>query len=62
MAAGSAKEGPPSSEIDRDWLFVLAITIDNLPEGLAVGIGFDGGKATIQKREMAEEEASEFIN
>ncbi len=25
------------------WLFVLAITIHNFPEGLAVGVGFGGG-------------------
>lgn len=37
------REGPQSAEIDRVWLFVLAITIHNLPEGLAVGVGFGGG-------------------
>lgn len=37
------KEGPQSSELDQVWLFVLAITIHNLPEGLAVGVGFGGG-------------------
>ena len=25
------------------WLFVIAITIHNFPEGMAVGIGFGGG-------------------
>jgi ZIP family zinc transporter len=29
--------------LSRIWLFVLAITIHNLPEGLAVGVGFGGG-------------------
>jgi ZIP family zinc transporter len=37
------RQGPASASIDRIWLFVLAITIHNLPEGLAVGVGFAGG-------------------
>ena len=37
------REGPLVAEIDRVWLFVFAITIHNLPEGLAVGVGFGGG-------------------
>ena len=35
-------EGPPS-RLSRIWLFVLAITIHNFPEGLAVGVGFGSG-------------------
>jgi len=35
-------EGPRSS-MRKTWLFVLAITIHNFPEGLAVGVGFGGG-------------------
>jgi len=35
-------EGPPS-KLPRVWLFVLAITIHNFPEGLAVGVSFGGG-------------------
>lgn len=27
----------------RVWLFVIAITLHNLPEGLSVGVGFGGG-------------------
>jgi ZIP family zinc transporter len=38
------REGPaPADSLERIWLFVLAITIHNLPEGLAVGVGFSGG-------------------
>jgi ZIP family zinc transporter len=37
------REGPQTTELDRVWLFVLAITIHNLPEGLAIGVGFGGG-------------------
>jgi ZIP family zinc transporter len=36
------REGP-SSSMRRIWLFVLAITIHNFPEGLAVGVGFGTG-------------------
>ena len=35
-------EGPPS-RLSRVWLFVLAITIHNFPEGLAVGVSFGSG-------------------
>ena len=35
-------EGPPS-RLSRIWLFVLAITIHNFPEGLAVGVSFGSG-------------------
>jgi len=31
--------GPPSVQLKRIWLFVLAITLHNFPEGLAVGSG-----------------------
>jgi ZIP family zinc transporter len=37
------REGPLEPSLQRIWLFVLAITIHNLPEGLAVGVGFGGG-------------------
>jgi ZIP family zinc transporter len=35
-------KGPPI-RLNKLWLFILAITIHNLPEGLAVGVGFAGG-------------------
>jgi len=38
----SGPEGP-SSSLRRTWLFILAITIHNFPEGLAVGVGFGSG-------------------
>jgi len=37
------RQGPSPGELARIWLFVFAITIHNLPEGLAVGVGFGGG-------------------
>ncbi|MBN1956232.1 MAG: ZIP family metal transporter [Anaerolineae bacterium] len=33
------KEGP-SSNLRRAWLLIIAITLHNFPEGLAVGVGF----------------------
>jgi ZIP family zinc transporter len=35
----SGLEGPPS-HLQRVWLLILAMTIHNLPEGLAVGVAF----------------------
>ncbi len=37
------REGASGEELARMWLFVIAITIHNFPEGLAVGVGFGGG-------------------
>jgi ZIP family zinc transporter len=36
------REGPVDRSLRRIWLFVIAITIHNIPEGLAVGVGFSG--------------------
>jgi ZIP family zinc transporter len=36
-------EGPKAESVRKIWLFVIAITLHNAPEGLAVGIGFGGG-------------------
>ena len=33
-------EGPQTGSLRRVWLFIIAITIHNFPEGLAVGVGF----------------------
>lgn len=37
------KEGPDSLRLQRLWLFIIAITLHNFPEGMAVGVGFAGG-------------------
>ena len=37
------REGPDASTLSRIWLFVIAITLHNFPEGMAVGVGFAGG-------------------
>jgi ZIP family zinc transporter len=43
LVAGA--EGPPS-KLPRVWLMVIAITIHNFPEGLAVGVSFGTGNVT----------------
>jgi len=35
--------GPNSERISRVWLFVLAIILHNLPEGMAIGVSFSKG-------------------
>ena len=35
-------EGPSAQRLKRAWLFVFAICLHNLPEGLAIGVGFAG--------------------
>ncbi|CAI9005517.1 Zinc transporter ZupT [compost metagenome] len=36
----SGRRGPEAKRINRVWLFVLAITLHNLPEGMAIGVSF----------------------
>ena len=36
----SGREGPEAVSLRRVWLFIIAITIHNAPEGLAVGVAF----------------------
>jgi len=38
----SGAEGPPS-RLRKIWLFIIAITLHNFPEGLSVGVGFGSG-------------------
>ncbi|PLC54241.1 ZIP family metal transporter [Pollutimonas nitritireducens] len=38
-------EGGHARKLKRVWLFVLAISLHNLPEGLAIGVGFTGPDA-----------------
>ncbi|MEN3186348.1 MAG: ZIP family metal transporter [Atribacterota bacterium] len=39
------QEGP-ASRLRKIWLFVIAITLHNFPEGLAVGVSFGSGNIT----------------
>lgn len=36
-------EGADNTNLKRIWLFILAITLHNFPEGLAVGVNFGSG-------------------
>ncbi|WP_299748853.1 ZIP family metal transporter [uncultured Boseongicola sp.] len=36
----TGREGPQGASLRKIWLFIIAITIHNFPEGLAVGVGF----------------------
>src|SRR5918994_3025056 len=37
------REGGDTSSLQRIWLFVIAITLHNFPEGMAVGVGYGTG-------------------
>jgi len=37
------QEDRPRSDMRGVWLFIIAITLHNMPEGLAVGVGFGSG-------------------
>ncbi|AIR89996.1 ZIP family metal transporter [Pseudomonas cremoricolorata] len=39
--------GPEAARVNRVWLFVLAITLHNLPEGMAIGVSFANGDMNI---------------
>ena len=39
----TGREGPEAAQIKQVWLFVIAITLHNFPEGMAVGVGYGGG-------------------
>ena len=39
----SGPDGADPGSLPKVWLFILAITIHNFPEGMAVGVGFGGG-------------------
>jgi len=39
-------EGADPHNLRRIWLFIIAITLHNFPEGLAVGVGFGGGNVS----------------
>ena len=39
----AGREGPDAGKLARLWLFVIAITLHNFPEGMAVGVGAASG-------------------
>ena len=40
--AGLADPASQASSLKRAWIFVFAVTLHNLPEGLAIGVGYAG--------------------
>lgn len=38
------REGATDATLRRTWLFVIAITLHNLPEGLAIGVAYAGNQ------------------
>lgn len=40
------EEGTKRTNLARIWLFIIAITLHNFPEGLAVGVGFGNGNVS----------------
>ena len=38
------REGQAAQKLRRTWLFVIAIALHNLPEGLAIGVGYAGNE------------------
>lgn len=38
------REGQSAEKMRRTWLFVIAIALHNLPEGLAIGVGYAGNE------------------
>lgn len=39
--------GPECERLNRVWLFVLAIALHNIPEGMAIGVGFASGDMSV---------------
>ena len=38
------REGQSAQKLRRTWLFVIAIALHNVPEGLAIGVGYAGNE------------------
>ena len=45
--ARSGACGPAAERLSRVWLFVFAITLHNLPEGMAIGVSFAQGDLSV---------------
>jgi hypothetical protein len=44
------REGADAKQLRRTWLFVIAITLHNLPEGLAIGVGYAANEGCVPAR------------
>ena len=40
------REGSPIIDLGRNWLFIVAITLHNVPEGMSVGTAFGAGESS----------------
>lgn len=40
------REGRPTIDLGRNWLFILAITLHNFPEGMSVGVAYGDEMST----------------
>lgn len=47
------REGQSSAKLRRTWLFVFAIALHNLPEGLAIGVGYAGNEGMVRANALA---------
>ena len=43
----AGRHGPDWMQLRRVWLMVFAIALHNFPEGMAIGVGFAGGNASV---------------
>ncbi|MHB1215389.1 MAG: ZIP family metal transporter [Thiobacillus sp.] len=44
---GAGRHGPGWLQLRRVWLMVFAIALHNVPEGMAIGVGFSGGDTAV---------------
>lgn len=47
------REGQSPGKLRRTWLFVFAIALHNLPEGLAIGVGYAGNEGMVRANALA---------
>ncbi|MGO1069972.1 ZIP family metal transporter [Lysobacter sp. CA199] len=47
------REGQSPGKLRRTWLFVFAIALHNLPEGLAIGVGYAGNEGAVRANALA---------
>lgn len=45
--ASAGRHGPGWMKLRRVWLIVFAIALHNVPEGMAIGVGFSGGDTSV---------------
>lgn len=47
------REGHSPGNLRRTWLFVFAIALHNLPEGIAIGVGYAGNEGVVRANALA---------